>query len=109
MENELIARRIREVREDNGLTQEALGRVVGVTKYAVSRWEKGKVENMRREVLVTLSETYGVSALWLMGLDVPKRKQTEAESELHRAIDDKLMWLDEASLRKVMRFIDEFL
>lgn len=112
MENEekrLIAIRIKELRREHKLKQKELGEMLGVTESAVSRWEAGQVENMKRDVIVSLSDKFNVSALWLMGFDAPKQKQTQKESELIKQIDEKLLWLDEKGLTKVLKFIEEFL
>jgi len=105
MESELIAKRIKEMRTDAGMTQEAFGRIVGVTKHAVSRWEKGLVENLKHETIRRLSDHFNVSPLWIMGFDAPKRRQTEAKDELAKSISDSLLWLTEKDLRKVEQFI----
>jgi transcriptional regulator with XRE-family HTH domain len=39
-----IGERLKKAREEQGLTQEQLGREVGVTRAAISQWEAGQVE-----------------------------------------------------------------
>ncbi len=41
MDNKLIGEQITRYRKERGLTQEELGRAVGVSTQAVSRWENG--------------------------------------------------------------------
>src|SRR5690606_21800626 len=67
MEN-LMGRRIRELRLEKGLSQEELGRIVGVRRAAVNKWETGQVKNLRRDTIETLSRFFDVSPSYLMGM-----------------------------------------
>jgi transcriptional regulator with XRE-family HTH domain len=51
--------RIRAIRESLGLTQEMLGRKVGVTKVSVARYEAGRIP--RAEVLARMAAVAGVT------------------------------------------------
>lgn len=51
---------IRQLRTERGMTQEELGRIVGVQKAAVQKWENGTVKNLKRGVMLKLSEYFGV-------------------------------------------------
>ena len=42
-----LGARIKAAREDMGWTQADLGKAVGVSKSAVSQWEKGSVQNLK--------------------------------------------------------------
>ena len=44
-----IGRKIRELRQQKGMTLEELGNRVGVGKSTVLKWESGAIENMRRD------------------------------------------------------------
>ncbi len=56
-----IGKYIRELRESKGLTQEALGNIVGVQRAAVQKWETGKVQNLKRETIKKLADFFSVS------------------------------------------------
>ena len=64
----LMGRRIRELRLEKGLSQEELGRIVGVRRAAVNKWETGQVKNLRRDTIETLSRYFDVSPSYLMGM-----------------------------------------
>lgn len=64
----LMGRRIRELRLEKGLSQEELGRIVGVRRAAVNKWETGQVKNLRRDTIETLSRFFDVSPSYLMGM-----------------------------------------
>ena len=56
-----IGSRIKQMRTERGLTQEELGKRLGVQKAAVQKWESGAVKNLKRETLKKLSEIFEVS------------------------------------------------
>lgn len=51
-----IGEKIRDARISKGLTQEELGAMVGVQKSAVAKWEKGRVQNIKRKTLQQLAK-----------------------------------------------------
>lgn len=61
---ETIADRIKEIREDKGLTQKALSQSVGVTSVAVSRWELGLASPKGKNLLL-LAKALDVTPDWL--------------------------------------------
>lgn len=52
---------IKELRISRGLSQEELGKIVGVQRAAVQKWEAGKVYNLKRETILKLAEYFGVT------------------------------------------------
>ena len=63
---------IKWLRKRKNLTQEEVAERVGVTKATVSKWEKGDIENMKRDKIAKLSEVFEISPLELLGMDIPK-------------------------------------
>lgn len=57
--------RIREAREQAGLSQTELARLLGVTRSACSQWESEQGTAPRRERLVQLASVLDVSFEWL--------------------------------------------
>ena len=62
-----LARRIREVRTEAGLTQAQFGKMLSVSQDTVSLWEKGK-SAPTAEYLTEICKLFGVSADDLLGL-----------------------------------------
>lgn len=58
--------RIRQLREAKGLTQPALGKMVGVTKGAVSQWENGSIANIKLKTVLKLCEILGTDLQYLV-------------------------------------------
>ena len=58
--------RIKELREARGLSQDAVGKEIGVKRYSVYTYEKGKAyPNV--EGLIALAEFFDVSVDYLLG------------------------------------------
>lgn len=63
-----FAERLKELREDAGLSLKQLGKSIGVSDVAISRWEnKVRVPNI--DSLILLALYFKVSADYLLGLE----------------------------------------
>ena len=71
-----MGERIKQLRLEKGLTQEELGKYIGVKKAAIMKYEKGNVKNMKRSAIETLSKLFNVSPSYLMCLDENEEKTT---------------------------------
>ena len=56
-----IGNYIKNLRAAKGLSQEELGRVVGVQRAAVQKWESGTTQNLKMETIKKLAEFFEVS------------------------------------------------
>ena len=74
---------IKQLRLQKGLSQEELGKLCGVNRAAVNKWELGTVENIKRSTIKRLSEIFGVSPCELMCFDEP----TEEESRIQKEVE----------------------
>lgn len=52
---------IKELRTSKGLTQEELGKIVGVQRAAVQKWESGMTQNLKRVTIQILADYFCVS------------------------------------------------
>lgn len=50
-------------RKELGLTLEAVGASVGVSKATVSRWESGDIHKMKRDKIAALSDVLGIDPI----------------------------------------------
>lgn len=64
-----MAERIKERRRALGMTQEELGAKLGLKKSAIAKYENGRVENIKRSVILKMSEVLECPATYLMGID----------------------------------------
>ena len=67
-----IGNYIKELRTSQGLSQEELGKILGVQRAAVYKWESGMVKNLKRETIKKLAEYFGVSPANFVKLDTPE-------------------------------------
>ena len=53
--------RLKELRTQKGLTQEEVGKYIGVQKSAIRKYEKGDVQNLKRNSIEILANLFNVS------------------------------------------------
>lgn len=101
-ENTTLGRRIQEGRKAVGLSQEALGEKLSVSRQAVSKWE-ADAAIPELENLIAMSRLFGVPVGVLLGVEEPagRRELTETEQSAVEAIAAKYAAQDpKAGLRR---------
>ncbi len=63
----LPGERIKELRRISGLSQEELGRRVGVQRAAINKYEKGTVTNIPLPTIEKIASTFDVSPTYIVG------------------------------------------
>lgn len=86
-----IGKLIKEARLSKGLTQEELGKLVGVQKSAIAKYENGRVVNIKRSTLHKLAEV-----LNLRGSDLVIESNPKEAAELSARV------LTDSDLREVV-------
>ena len=71
MQGQTLGRRIQEGRRSAGLSQEALGERLGVSRQAVSKWEADAAVP-ELESLIAMSRIFGVTIGALLGVETPE-------------------------------------
>lgn len=75
-----ISERVRERREERGLTRKELAQLSGVNESLLGRIENGKIHKIQDDALQKLAKFFSVSADFLLGLtDIPDRKNYDIE------------------------------
>lgn len=64
-----MGERIKELRLSKDMTMEELGKLVGVQKAAVQKWENGSTKNLKRSTIAKLSQIFNVTPSYIMGMD----------------------------------------
>ena len=64
-----MGEKIKMLRLQKGMSQEELGKKVGVQKAAINKYEKGIVVNLKRSTIASLASALDVTPIYLMGLD----------------------------------------
>ena len=70
-----MAKRIKALRQEKGLTLEQVADVVGVGKSTVRKWETGMIANMRRDKIADLAKALGTTPAYLMGWKEDDKKE----------------------------------
>ena len=68
----MLYRRIRDLREDNDLTQRELGIILSCSQRVYSNYERGELD-IPTEILIKLADYYGVSVDYLLNRTNKKR------------------------------------
>ena len=79
-----MAKRIKALRQEKGLTLEQVADVVGVGKSTVRKWETGMIANMKRDKIADLAKALGTTPAYLMGWeeDIEEKKDSPSEPQL---------------------------
>lgn len=81
---------LKRIRQERGLTQAELARQMSVTQSLIAMWERG-VTTPSSQLLLRLSELYGVSTDYLLGRD-EKKPAPISESELDAELIDSITY-----------------
>lgn len=82
-----MAERIRMLRLQKNLTQEELGKVLGVQKSAIRKYESGMVENIPRSSIKKMADVFGVAPSYLMGWEEEKPPVNDLSEDERRLIE----------------------
>ena len=82
-----MGKRIKQRREDLGLTLEELGRKLGVTKSTISKYERGEIKQIKRAHLEELSKILQCTPEWLMGFDNAKDVRVVYSAEGYEPVE----------------------
>ncbi|MCM1049013.1 MAG: helix-turn-helix domain-containing protein [Clostridiales bacterium] len=78
----ILSERIAALRKERGLTQEQLGKLVGVSSQAVGKWEKGGAPDI--DLLPILSKQLGVSIDALFGMEAGEQEKERVDAVVGR-------------------------
>ena len=88
---------ILEARKNAGLTMEELGKMVGVARATIKRYESGEIANIPDDKIEKIAKATKVSEAFLMGWDTLKKENAAfharilKDAELQELIKDFLM------------------
>lgn len=97
---------IRNLRLQKGLTQEELGKVIGVQKSAIRKYESGAVENIKRSSIKKMADFFGVSPTYLMGLEENESTITDLNSTINIQ-ENLIVSIGRGGKRTVYKISDE--
>ena len=106
-----IGQKIKAARLSKNYTQEELGKLMGVQKSAVAKWECGRVVNIKRSVLMKLSEVLEIPPHELIGNFVEKEKPNKDDglSESKKKLMDFAKTVPDDKVDYVIRIMQSIL
>lgn len=96
---------IKILRIQKGMTQEELGKLIGVKRAAVQKWECGRVQNLKRTTIQKLSSIFEVDPSSF----IAEHKITTAFSEDALSLVAKYEKLNKSGKSKTHDYIDDLL
>ena len=73
-----MAQKIKDLRQQRGMTLEEVATIVGVGKSTVRKWETGMIANMKRDKIAKLAQALGTTPAYLMGWKEDKEENTNS-------------------------------
>lgn len=89
---------IKQKRIEKEMTLDDLAKKIGVSAPTVSRWESGKIEDMKRSRIKALSDTLDIPVRVLMGWD---------ESEISDRTDVNVEWYLDAETKQLAQWLHD--
>lgn len=84
-----VGEKIKSARLAKGYTQEELGKLIGVQKSAVAKYENGRVVNIKRSVLAKISKVLEIAPVELVS-DINEKPVEMAERHFEMIMDEDL-------------------
>lgn len=82
MDSKDMAKRIKDLRLERGLTLEQVAKVVGVGKSTVRKWETGMIANMKRDKIASLARALSTTPAYLMGWKEDEKNPPQDKKDL---------------------------
>lgn len=94
---------LKQLRIEKNLTQEELGKMVGLKKAAIHKYESGIVQNMKRATIGKLANIFNVSPSYLLGYTTDRDlKPNKEENKLISLIQQ----LTDEEVEELSNFVD---
>lgn len=111
-----VGSKIKAARIAKGLTQEELGKLLGVQKSAVAKYENGRVVNIKRSMLKKISDVLGIRPSELIFEEAQKNNDIISDiivkmrtDEDFLSVVETLYKLDSTQLKGVKQMLSAFL
>ena len=78
-----LGQKIKEARRMQGLTQQALGNIIGVQKSAIAKYENGRVVNIKRDTLLSIARALHIEPSELLLEDEPSANSGQNDDAVH--------------------------
>ena len=96
---------IKNRRLELGLTMKEVADACGVSEGAVSRWESGEVNNMRRDRIYALSQVLQISPLLILGIEPKENDRVNKNVDQFIELLEPLTEEEQERLFNIMKMI----
>lgn len=103
-----IGEKIKRLRQEKGMTQEELGKAIGVQKAAINKYELGIVVNLKKEKISQLAKALDVNPVWLMDDDETWPPMPSTRSLIAKAIEENRK-REEAEDQEIDEIVDLYM
>lgn len=110
-----VGAKIKAARIAKNMTQEELGKILGVQKSAIAKYENGRVVNIKRSTLQKISEVLGIRPSELFFEQAQQTNDTITDAVVRMRTDaeflsavESLLALDQDKLSLVTQMISAF-
>lgn len=79
MDTKIIGHRIKEAREESGITRRELAEKISVAASTISRYENGLIESPKMPVLESIARNLNVNPMWISGKSDFKKTENMLE------------------------------
>ena len=118
MSSFLPGERIRELRQIADMSQEELGRRVGVQRAAINKYEKGTVTNIPLPTIERIASTFDVSPTYIVGWDDSSSNVLSMESKVLQVVSklygkevvemlESYVEVDSTGKRKIQTYVED--
>ena len=97
--NQIFSERLRQLREEQGLTQAQLAEIIGVDSRTVSIWERG-IRPPKDEYIIELCYALGVEMTYLFGLTDSREEIRLSDEETAAVVEAEEQEITDRMLRK---------
>lgn len=82
---ETTGQRLKRLRKASHLSQEQVGKAIGIGKQAVGKYENGLVKTLKQPQIKALAELFGVAPSYILCLD---NEQKQKETEMNEFLEE---------------------
>ena len=115
-----VGQKIKQLRKERKLTQEELGKLLGVKKAAVQKYESGVVQNLKQSTIKKLCEIFDKTPDYFILEEFDRNLEIELKKELEFVqivkskygdnifrIFETVIELEEENQKKVLDYVDD--
>ena len=100
-----LGERLAQIRKENGLSQDAFGQTLNVTRQTVSKWELDQAFPEMGK-LIEISKKYNVSIEWLIGIREERNDPTDLSEKQLQTVENILnKYLDKKPKRQYLNYV----